>query len=337
MTFIEAAYEILKAEGVSLHYKEITARALEKGILVSEGRNPEQTMGAKLYMDTLNPDSRFRRGDIKGTFAINTERKDGIQSQIREINNRLRRDLRKHLHNISPEKFEELIRLLLVEMGFEETVITPFQNDQGVDVRGVLHTNSLTTIKVAVQAKKWVNNVTAPIIRNLRGSLNAADGEQGIIITPSDFSSGAKLEAQISGRTPISLINGNQLVELLIQYKLGIKIEEYFVLSIDTDYWTEVLGINLVNEGGTHPQQISLETMFPLSIQGKHNNQVFQAELLDISGRIQFGGQEYQRPSIAAKIVVTDWKEINGWDFWKYMNPDSGKLEKIGKLRHIKK
>jgi restriction system protein len=333
MLFIEAAYEILKSEGTALHYKEITTQALGKGILVSEGRNPEQTMGAKLYVDTLKPESRFKRGDVKGTFTLNVEREVGIQSQIKEINTRLRKDLRKHLHNISPEKFEELIRLLLVEMGFTETVTTPFRNDQGVDVRGVLHTNSLTTIKVAIQAKRWVNNVGAPIVRNLRGSLNAAEGEQGLIITPGNFSSGAKQEAQISGRTPISLINGNQLVDLLIQYKLGIKTEEYLVPSIDTDYWTEVLGIDLVNKGTAHTQQATLEIVFPMPIQGKHKDQVFQAELLDISGRIRLGDQEYQKPSIAAKVVVTDWKGINGWDFWKYINPKSGKLEKIGKLR----
>ena len=43
--------------------------------------------------------------------------------------------------------------------------------------------------------------------------------------------------------------------------------------------------------------------------------------------------KEYQTPTTAAKTIVTDWKEVNGWDFWRYLNPNSGNWEKIGKLR----
>ena len=63
MEFKDAAYEILKKSGQPLHYKEIAARAKEAGLLETLGRTPEATMGAMLYTDTINPDSRFRRGD----------------------------------------------------------------------------------------------------------------------------------------------------------------------------------------------------------------------------------------------------------------------------------
>jgi restriction system protein len=61
MQFKDAAYEILKKAGQPLHYKEIAVRAMEAGLLETLERTPEATMGAMLYTDTINPDSRFYR------------------------------------------------------------------------------------------------------------------------------------------------------------------------------------------------------------------------------------------------------------------------------------
>ena len=153
--------------------------------------------------------------------------------------------MRKHLLKMHPQRFEELIRSLLEEMGFDEAETTSYSNDKGVDVRGVLRTNPLSTVKVAIQAKRWTANVGAGVVRDLRGSLRVADAEQGLIITPSDFTPEAKNESMAEGKTPIALINGMQLVDLLVQYQVGVKQEGYTVPSIDSEYWSEVLGVSL--------------------------------------------------------------------------------------------
>src|SRR5699024_1626771 len=137
--------------------------------------------------DTLKENSRFRRGDEKGTFALAVPGPKGIKQQIESIRKQVRQDLRKHLLKMQPRKFEELIRSLLEEMGFDEAETTAYRNDKGVDVRGVLRTNPLSITRVAIQAKRWTANVGASVVRDLRGSLRLADNEQGLIITPSDF------------------------------------------------------------------------------------------------------------------------------------------------------
>jgi len=245
MQFKDAAYEILKETGKPLHYNEITDLALHKGILETAGQTPHATMGALLYTDTLKENSRFKRGDEKGTFTLQIESPKGIKQQIEAIQKQVRQDLRKHLLKMHPQKFEELIRSLLEEMGFDEAETTSYRNDKGVDVRGMLRTNPLSTTKVAIQAKRWTGNVGAGVVRDLRGSLRVADAEQGLIITPSDFTPEAKNESQAMGKTPIALINGLQLVDLLIQYQVGVKQEQYTVPSIDVEYWSEVLGVLL--------------------------------------------------------------------------------------------
>jgi hypothetical protein len=48
MTFTDAAAEVLRLMGKPLHYKEITAFAIEKNLLSHVGKSPEVTMGARL-------------------------------------------------------------------------------------------------------------------------------------------------------------------------------------------------------------------------------------------------------------------------------------------------
>ena len=335
MQFKDAAFEVLKKEGKPLHYREIASRAIDTGILEPEGKTPGSTMGALLYTDTLKADSRFIRGEVKGTFTLKTSSSSTIQGQITKVQSEFKKNLRELLLKLHPEKFEELILLLLKEMGFEETKKTPFSNDKGVDVRGILRSTALSEVKVAIQAKRWTGKVGSGVVRDLRGSLKVADSEQGLIITPSGYSSGAKEEAQSSGKTPIRLINGSQLVDLLIQYNVGVKNIEYVIPTIDSDYWTEVLGITPETGKVEKPkiETIPTKDTFPIQIQASHNGMQYQAELINLDGLIRFNGTEYQTPTTAAKVIVTDWKSVNGWAFWLYKDKKTGELVKISQLR----
>lgn len=335
MQFKDAAYEVLKREGRPLHYREITSRALALGLLDTKGLTPESSMGALLYTDTLNVASRFHRGEVKGTFVLKSSPTGSIQGQINNVQTDFKKDLRELLLKLHPQKFEVLIRLLLEEMGFVETETTAYSNDKGVDVRGVLRSNALSEVKVAIQAKRWTNNIGSGVVRDLRGSLKVADSEQGLIITPSDFSPSAKEEAQSSGKTPIRLINGQQLVDLLIQYNVGVKNLEYIIPTLDADYWTEVLGVDLhpgkVEKPKKEPQHQN--EPYPFDIQASHKGKQYYAQLLNQSGHVRFGGMDYLTPTAAAKSIVTDWKSVNGWDFWRFIDETTGKREKIGKLK----
>ena len=104
--------------------------------------------------------------------------------------------------------------------------------------------------------------------------------------------------------------------------------------SIDAEYWTEIVGISL-QEQKEKPREVkqTKKIRFPLPIQAQHGGEVYKGELLDIKGSVRYDGQEYPTPTTAAKVIVTDWKEVNGWDFWRYLNSESGKWEKIGNLR----
>src|SRR5687768_1869828 len=104
MQFKDAAYDILKQENKPLHYNEITNKAIAAGILEYSGQTPEATMGALLYTDTLKENSRFKRGDQRGTFTLRASGPTGIDQQIEAIHKKVRQDLHKHLLAMEPQK-----------------------------------------------------------------------------------------------------------------------------------------------------------------------------------------------------------------------------------------
>jgi len=336
MKFKDAAYEILREVGDPLHYNDITDLALQRGILTTSGQTPHASMGALLYTDTLKENTRFRRGDSKGTFSLRIEPPSNIQRQINAINIQVCKTLTKRLLQMDPRQFENLVKLLLDEMGLEETSVTTYGGDGGIDVRGVLNAENLSQIDVAVQAKRWKNNVGPKVVRELRGSLKVH--EHGIVITPSDFTPSAKAEADEPGKVHISLISGEQLVALLIEHQVGVANVEHTVQVLDEDYWSEILGDEeTVLEGQSSVISPKKKTIyrvkFPLPIQVNHKGQVHKAELLDLRGNVRYANQVFDSPSGAAKKVAVGWKSVNGWSFWRFYDAENKQWVVIRNLK----
>jgi restriction system protein len=336
MTFLDAAYKVLSDAKIPLHYIEIYIRAKKAGLLETAGLTPEASMGSRLYVDTSKPKSKFRRAG-KGVFTLKTELEHDIVKQIDDINYKSRARLKALLLKIPPERFEALISELMLALGFDESTIkiTPFGNDKGIDVYGILRAGGITEIKAAVQVKRWKNNIQAPIVRDLRGSLTVH--QQGIIITTSDFSAGARKEAEELGKTRISLINGEQLVELLVQYEIGIKRAEYIVETLDEEWWKELVDepspvVPLIAPVDPPVAPSVLKETFPLPISAKFKGNVYNAALLSQDGQILFDNQVYETPSSAGK-KVTGWKAVDGWMFWSYKDSETGEWKKINSLR----
>ncbi len=333
MNFLDAAYKILTEVKEPLHYTEITSRALEAGILDTKGQTPDASMGSRLYVDTKRPNSRFRRVS-RSVFSLAEVASSDISQRITTINRQSRNTLRKRLMETPPARFEGLVAELLLALGFEEDTIeiTPFGNDGGVDVRGVLNAAGITEVNAAVQAKRWKNNVQASVVQALRGSLVVH--EQGIVITTSKFSKGAQTEAQAPGKVRISLIDGEQLLDLLIEHRIGVSSEEHTVYSLDDEWWGDVAEETeaLIT---TAPNAFQYPVKYPVKITAAAHGQTYEAELLDEVGHIKFNETQYQSPSGAGQAAA-GWKSCNGWTFWRYFNENSRAWRPIQEIRSSK-
>ena len=245
-SFTDCAQKVLEEFGGKkpMHYKEITEKALEKGWLVTGGKTPEASMYAQAINEIKRQKNRGERPRFvqhgRGYVGLSQWMGYGLTFQIEQHNHEVRKFLRKRLLAMTPGEFEELISQLLGEMGFEMVEVTKLSGDGGIDVRGTLVVGNVVRIKMAVQVKKWKlkNNIQAPVVQQVRGSLGAH--EQGLIITTSDFSTGAINEAAQADKTPIALMNGEQLVLLLMEHGIGVQRSTPDLFEIDEDFTKQV-------------------------------------------------------------------------------------------------
>ncbi len=226
-SFLDAAEKVLEQFGDQkpMHYRDITDKAMNHGWLNTSGKTPEATMNAQLVTELKRAKVRGEPGRFvrtsPGYYSLAKWMGTGLPYQISRHNREIRKKLHSRLMDLSPMQFEELVAQLLAEMGFESIEVTRYGGDGGIDVRGTLLISDAIRIKMAVQVKRWKRNIQSPTVQQVRGSLGAH--EQGLIITTSDFSTGAIKEANQPDKTPVGLMNGEHLVTLLMEYSIGVR------------------------------------------------------------------------------------------------------------------
>ncbi len=166
----------------------------------------------------------------RGIFGLTRWEQHGLIDQIEQHNRAVRNELQDRLLEMSPDAFEDLVGHLLVAIGFEDVQVTGRSGDDGIDVRGVLVVGDVIRTRMAVQVKRWSRNIQSPTVQQVRGSLGTHD--QGLIITTSDFSSGAREEAEKVDRTPVALMNGKQFVALLVEHNIGVTRDRYDIIDL---------------------------------------------------------------------------------------------------------
>jgi restriction system protein len=118
--------------------------------------------------------------------------------------------------NINPYEFEELLSELWEEMGYE-TYRTAKSNDKGVDV--VAEGDN----RIAIQAKRHRGNIGSPKVREMVGSIEIKNADEGILVTTSDFTKEAEQTAEEIEN--VRLIDGDELVDMLREH--GIPTRKY--------------------------------------------------------------------------------------------------------------
>lgn len=145
--------------------------------------------------------------------------------------------LQSAIANMSPTKFEQFSRALLTKMGVQFTNKgVQISNDGGIDGYGYhVDDDDFRTTRVVIQCKRFnTNPVSEPEINQFLGAMNKYQADYGVFITNSRFTNQAR-EAARAG-TPITLIDGNDLIRLVIKYELFITPVTTYVLD---DFYSE--------------------------------------------------------------------------------------------------
>lgn len=136
----------------------------------------------------------------------------------------LRQKLREVLAGLSHAGFERLCKRLLAGLGLADVRTVGGAGDRGIDVEGRLRVSPVVSFRVGVQAKHYAegNKVSPRAMREFQGAL--APFDRGIFVTTSVFTRAAEEQATADQARPVELIDGERLIDLLIEQEMGTRV-----------------------------------------------------------------------------------------------------------------
>jgi len=162
-----------------------------------------------------------------------------IETGYKQSKESLAQELLEKLRIMPPEFFEKVIVDLLKKMGYGEGEVTGGPGDGGID--GIIYQDPLKIDKIYLQAKRYSENniIGSNAIRNFIGTLETKGATKGVFITTSKFHSNVNEIISMTHKD-IVIVDGEEVVELMIEYGVGIETDEvYEIKKIDVDYFEE--------------------------------------------------------------------------------------------------
>lgn len=244
----------LKMSGAIENISKGNFKITDKGKLILEKK--PMAVNVK-YLMTLFPDYEERINSFrykKKEEVANTSSEEDKESELKEtpeeliesgyqkIRKSLESELLSTLKSVHPTFFERIVVALLVKMGYGGSIQDAGKaigksGDEGID--GIIKEDKLGLDVIYIQAKRWEGSVGRPELHRFVGALAGQGAKKGIFITTSYFTKDA-LEYIPKNETKIVLIDGEQLASLMIDYNLGVSIQNtYEIKKIDSDYFEE--------------------------------------------------------------------------------------------------
>ena len=128
-----------------------------------------------------------------------------------------------NFNQMNGRQFEDLVEKLIQKMGF----ITQERSqsaDGGMDIFAI-NQQPIFEGSYVIQCKKYSNPVSVAFIRDLYGVVHAKNANKGILITNSTFTKPAE---EFAEGKQLELIDGNELMRLLVKYELFIPSETIY-------------------------------------------------------------------------------------------------------------
>jgi len=238
----ELQYQLAWARTYLKNYGVIVNSARSVWSITSQYSNVEELKTKEIIAYTANKNLEKRKTATENNNTIlglppedNNPQNDTVEfpDEIKPWRTRLIEVLK----NMDPYAFERLSQRLLRECGFTQVVVTKKSKDGGIDGTGKLRINGIFSFNVAFQCKRYKSAVSAPEIRDFRGSLTT-DIEKGVFITTSTFTKSSKEEASNPGKQQIDLIDGEDFINKLAEFEIGLKeVKDY---EIDENFFKNI-------------------------------------------------------------------------------------------------
>ncbi len=211
---------------------------LQRDLIEKSGRSYRITIFGLDYLEQFGAltvdDKRLASGSRESAPIARENQQNNIFQLAARQRAIAREQLAHHLQSMNPYQFEHLIKRLLEEMDYDNVKVTGGSNDKGVDVVadkefGISH------VREVIQVKRQQSKIGRPILDSLRGSLHRFDAVTATIITTGGYSKAAINAAFEKGVAPITLIDGERLLDLLMEKDIGISRKKVEFLEFDEE------------------------------------------------------------------------------------------------------
>lgn len=203
-------------QALSARFRHLRQREL----IERSGHTYEVTSAGLAYLRRVQPNDPQRRSNLT------------VAEQAKRANDQAREKLEDYLQQMDPYHFEHLIKRLLEAMNYDDVTVTKRAGDKGVDVVADIELG-ISRVREVVQVKRTKSNIGIQILNQLRGSIPLFEAVRGSIITLGGFTKQAKSVAIIPNVSPITLIDGDRLLDLLIEHDIGVRKSEIEVYEFD--------------------------------------------------------------------------------------------------------
>ena len=356
ISLVDAAARVLKefANKQAMHYQDIVNIAISQGWISGQELRPGVSLASAIGQENKRREARgeklrfFAAG--RGFYGLSGWQDDPAGKARKQEVEAIEAQMLSSLRKMHPYRFEEVIAILLDRMGFVNVQLKGRTGDRGIDIEADLKVQEFGTIKTIVQVKRYKDSIGSEIVRNLIGAFTReSEAGYGLLITTAKFTKEARIAAK-QARVSIWLVDGEELVRLMMQYKIGVK--ERVEYDIDPGFFEPTAFDE--RRGGSKPKGRVLAESAPalvdaISVAEPAEDYIVAAEeqaaveaqipaglLLSAtlkSGRsveaiagadnhIVYNDVEYNSPDEAA--AVASGKQRDGWNFWGYQDPDSG-------------
>jgi restriction system protein len=181
--------------------------------------------------------------DVDGSDSADRTPHEQIENSIIAIEAAVASQLLQRLREEDPEFLERTVLKLLHAMGYgsseDDLQHLGGSGDGGVD--GVIRQDKFGLDQIYIQAKRYGSaTVGRPDIQSFVGALTGQHATRGVFITTSSFSREAKEFARTIQQYRVILVDGEDLVRLMIENKVGVTVSRTVeVVEIDENFFSE--------------------------------------------------------------------------------------------------
>ena len=210
-----------------------------RAMLIKAASQPHSPIQCK--ENTQPPQFYYQAAGASNDIKVEASADEIMGNAFAKTQTALKEALMEKIKSLDPTAFEHLANRLVAKMLFGEAEDTQPSGDGGLDGYVHIYADPLGLNEIGIQAKHYKagENVQRPEIQQFIGALT---GRNGVCVTCSDYAPNAKKAAERATPNKIVCINGAQLIEYMIKFKVGVRETgiSYTLAEVDKEFFEEL-------------------------------------------------------------------------------------------------